>query len=196
MQTSLIWGRDDATRWRWAGGERAVRLAADVIEDSANEPAIEQPEAFLNALAHADRDGGGMSATDGTSVDVRGAAAPPRRTPGYADGDAAVERHDRAAPALVVRPTGTADVVAAVGFAREHGLPLSVRGGGHNIAGTALADGGLTIDMSRLRGVRVDPEARTATVQPGCLLGTWTARPSCTGWRRRWASSPRSAWRA
>ena len=52
-----------------------------------------------------------------------------------------------------------------------HGLPLSVRGGGHNIAGTALADGGLTIDMSGLRGVVVDPEARTATVQAGCLLG-------------------------
>jgi FAD/FMN-containing dehydrogenase len=75
------------------------------------------------------------------------------------------------APALVVQPTGTADVVEAVGFAREHGLALSVRGGGHNIAGTALADGGLTIDMSRLRGILVDPDARTATVQPGCLLG-------------------------
>ena len=75
------------------------------------------------------------------------------------------------APALVVQPTGTADVVEAVRFAREHGMALSVRGGGHNIAGTALADGGLTIDMSRLRGVAVDPEARTATVQPGCLLG-------------------------
>lgn len=51
-------------------------------------------------------------------------------------------------PAIVVQPTGTADVVAAVDFAREQGLTLSVRGGGHNIAGTALADGGLTIDMS------------------------------------------------
>ncbi len=74
-------------------------------------------------------------------------------------------------PALVVQPTGTADVVEAVNFAREHDLSLSVRGGGHNIAGTALADGGLTVDMSRLRGVVVDPEARTATVQAGCLLG-------------------------
>jgi UDP-N-acetylenolpyruvoylglucosamine reductase len=74
-------------------------------------------------------------------------------------------------PALVVQPTGTADVVQAVNFAREHDLELSVRGGGHNIAGTALADGGLTIDMSRLRGILVDPGARTATVQPGCLLG-------------------------
>jgi FAD/FMN-containing dehydrogenase len=74
-------------------------------------------------------------------------------------------------PALVVQPTGSADVVAAVTFARDHDLLLSVKGGGHNIAGTALADGGLTIDMSRLRGVLVDPEAKTATAQAGCLLG-------------------------
>jgi FAD/FMN-containing dehydrogenase len=74
-------------------------------------------------------------------------------------------------PARVVQATGTADVVAAVDFARDHDLALSVRGGGHNIAGTALVDGGLTIDMSRLRGVLVDPEARTATAQSGCLLG-------------------------
>jgi FAD/FMN-containing dehydrogenase len=74
-------------------------------------------------------------------------------------------------PALVVRPTGTADVVAAVDVAREHGIPLSIRGGGHHIAGTALVDGGLTLDMSTLRGIDVDPVARTATVQPGCVLG-------------------------
>ncbi len=74
-------------------------------------------------------------------------------------------------PALVVRPTGTADVVAAVQFARDTGLPLSVRGGGHNVAGTALVDGGLTIDMSGLRGIQVDAVARTATVQAGCRLG-------------------------
>ncbi|WP_254533494.1 FAD-binding oxidoreductase [Natrinema gelatinilyticum] len=74
-------------------------------------------------------------------------------------------------PALVVQPTGTADVVTAVNFAHDHDLLLSVKGGGHNIGGTALADGGLTIDMSRLRGVLVDPEARTVTAQAGCLLG-------------------------
>jgi FAD/FMN-containing dehydrogenase len=73
-------------------------------------------------------------------------------------------------PALVVQPTGTADVVGAVDFARDNDLLVSVRGGGHHIAGTALADGGLTIDMSRLRGILVDTEARTATVQAGCLL--------------------------
>jgi FAD/FMN-containing dehydrogenase len=74
-------------------------------------------------------------------------------------------------PALVVQPTGTADVVATVDFAREHDLSFSVKGGGHNIAGTALVDRGLTIDMSRLRGVLVDPEKRTVTAQAGCLLG-------------------------
>jgi FAD binding domain/Berberine and berberine like len=74
-------------------------------------------------------------------------------------------------PALVVQPTGTADVAAAVRFARDHAIPLSVRGGGHNVAGTAIVDDGLTIDMSRLRGITVDPETRIATVQAGCLLG-------------------------
>ncbi|MFW5935570.1 MAG: FAD-binding oxidoreductase [Halolamina sp.] len=74
-------------------------------------------------------------------------------------------------PALVVQPTGTADVVAAVAFARERDLALSAKGGGHNIAGTALVDGGLTVDLSRLRGDVVDPDARTVTAQAGCLLG-------------------------
>jgi FAD binding domain/Berberine and berberine like len=74
-------------------------------------------------------------------------------------------------PALAVQPTGTADVVAAVEFARDQRLPLSVRGGAHNVGGTAVADGGVVLDMSRLRGVLVDPEARTATAQAGCLLG-------------------------
>jgi FAD/FMN-containing dehydrogenase len=74
-------------------------------------------------------------------------------------------------PAVVLRPEGTDDVVRAVAFAREHGLAIAARGGGHNIAGSALADGGVTLDMSALREVTVDPQARTATVQPGCLLG-------------------------
>src|SRR2546429_9296770 len=59
-------------------------------------------------------------------------------------------------PALVVRPTGTADVVECVNFARGHGLLLSIKGGGHNIAGTAVAEGGLTPDLSRLKGVLVN----------------------------------------
>jgi len=73
-------------------------------------------------------------------------------------------------PALVVQPTSAQDVAAAVGFARDHGMLLSIKGGGHNIAGTSIADGGLTLDMSRMRSVVVDPGARLAHVGPGCLV--------------------------
>ena len=73
-------------------------------------------------------------------------------------------------PGLIVRCTGTADVVQAVRFARQHGLLSSVRGGGHNIAGLAVCEGGLMIDMSLLRGVWVDPARRMAQAQAGCTL--------------------------
>jgi FAD/FMN-containing dehydrogenase len=73
-------------------------------------------------------------------------------------------------PTLVVRCAGTADVVRAVNFARGAGLPISVRAGGHNIAGTAVVDGGLMIDLSPMKSVRVDPRARRAWVEPGCTL--------------------------
>jgi len=73
-------------------------------------------------------------------------------------------------PALVLQPTSARDVAAAVGFARDHGLLLSIKGGGHHIAGTAIAERGLTLDMSRMRGITVDPNARLAHVGPGCRL--------------------------
>jgi FAD/FMN-containing dehydrogenase len=74
-------------------------------------------------------------------------------------------------PGLIVRCTGTTDVVAAVRFARQHQFLLSVRGGGHNIAGLAVCDGGLMIDLSLMKGVWVDPQARIARAQAGCTLG-------------------------
>ncbi|MEU7893386.1 FAD-binding oxidoreductase [Nonomuraea sp. NPDC049152] len=73
-------------------------------------------------------------------------------------------------PALVVQPTSAHDVAAAVKFAREHGLLLSIKGGGHNIAGTSLAEDGLVLDLSRMREVTVDPDAGLAHVGPGCRL--------------------------
>jgi FAD/FMN-containing dehydrogenase len=76
-----------------------------------------------------------------------------------------------AVPALVVQPVTVADVAAVVRFAADHGLLLGIRGGGHHIAGTSLAPGGLTLDMSRMREIVVDPVARLAQVGPGCLLG-------------------------
>jgi FAD/FMN-containing dehydrogenase len=74
-------------------------------------------------------------------------------------------------PAAIVQPLGVADVIEALRFAREHGLPIAVKGGGHNIAGLAVADDCLLLDMSRARGVVVDPAERTAIAQTGCLLG-------------------------
>jgi FAD/FMN-containing dehydrogenase len=74
-------------------------------------------------------------------------------------------------PALIARCESTADVRHAVDFARNHGLVLSIRGGGHNIAGNAVCDNGLMIDLSRMNFVRVDSEAKTAAVGPGATLG-------------------------
>lgn len=74
-------------------------------------------------------------------------------------------------PALIVQPTGVSDVVACVQVARDHGLPLSIKGGGHNIAGLAVCDGGLMVDMSQLRRVTVDTSHQVARAEPGCLLG-------------------------
>ena len=72
-------------------------------------------------------------------------------------------------PRLVARCSGAADVAAAVRFARDHDLEIAVRGGGHNVAGTAVCDGGLVIDLSAMRAVSVDPVHRTAVVQGGAL---------------------------
>lgn len=74
-------------------------------------------------------------------------------------------------PALIARCTGTADVAAALGFAREHGLEVAVRGGGHSVSGNSTTDGGVLVDLSLMRGVRVDPDAKRAWVQGGALLG-------------------------
>jgi FAD/FMN-containing dehydrogenase len=73
-------------------------------------------------------------------------------------------------PGLVVRCSSTADVSQTIRFAREHDLVLSVRGGGHNIAGSALCDGGLMLDLSPMKSVEVDPGARTARVGGGATL--------------------------
>ena len=73
-------------------------------------------------------------------------------------------------PAAVVRCTGNADVIAALGFARTHGLPVSVRGGGHNVAGNALVDDGIVIDLSPMNGVRIDLERRTVRAGGGAVL--------------------------
>ncbi|GAA4124259.1 FAD-binding oxidoreductase [Aminobacter aganoensis] len=73
-------------------------------------------------------------------------------------------------PGLIVRCAGAADVIATINFARDNKLLVAVRGGGHNIAGSAVCDGGLMIDLSKMKSVRVDRVARRVWVEPGCML--------------------------
>ena len=79
----------------------------------------------------------------------------------------AIDRH----PSLIARCSGAADVLAAVRFARERDMVVAVRGGGHNVAGTAVCDDGIVIDLSSMKGIWVDPGARTTRAQPGLLWG-------------------------
>jgi hypothetical protein len=109
--------------------------------------------------------------------------------PGYDDARAIWNAMIDKRPGLIVRCAGTADVVLAVNFARENGLPLAVRGGGHNIAGSALCDDGMVIDLSGMRDVHVDPRARWPGSAAARCCPTSTTRPSPAGWRSRWAST-------
>lgn len=84
-------------------------------------------------------------------------------------------------PAMIVRPAGPEDVITAVNLARESGLPLAVRGGGHNAAGLSVCDGGIVIDLSSMKAVQVDPGARTARVQGGATWGDFDAATAAHG---------------
>ncbi|WP_454765330.1 FAD-binding oxidoreductase [Cupriavidus campinensis] len=84
-------------------------------------------------------------------------------------------------PAVIVQCTGTADVIQAVNFARDRGLVLAVRGGGHNIAGSAICSDGLVIDMSANRVVHIDPHAKVAWVSPGALLADFDHEAQALG---------------
>jgi hypothetical protein len=76
-----------------------------------------------------------------------------------------IDRH----PALIAKCAGAADVIAAVRFAREHNLIFSIKGGGHNVTGNAVCEGGLVIDPSRMKSIRVDPLSRTVRAEAGVL---------------------------
>ena len=74
-------------------------------------------------------------------------------------------------PALIARCAGAADVITAIRFAKTHGLLVAVRGGGHSFPGHSVCDGGIVIDLSAMKGIRVDPVAGTVRAQAGVLLG-------------------------
>jgi FAD/FMN-containing dehydrogenase len=101
--------------------------------------------------------------------------------PGYDDArrvfNALIDRH----PALIARIRSAEDVQRSVLFAREHDLPLSVKGGGHNVAGSAVCDGGLMLDLSLLKRIQIDPERRIAVAQPGLILGEVDAATQAFG---------------
>ncbi|HVH03980.1 MAG TPA: FAD-binding oxidoreductase, partial [Amaricoccus sp.] len=112
---------------------------------------------------------------DGAAIDALASGLAGRAIrPGDADYEqarriwnAAIDRR----PGLIVRVRGTADVVEAIRFARAHDVRVTVRGGGHNVAGRALCDDGLVVDLSDMRAVVVDPATRTVRVQGGATLG-------------------------
>ena len=81
--------------------------------------------------------------------------------------NAMIDKH----PAIIVRCVNAGDVISAVNFARENGLDIGVRGGGHNVSGSSLVEGGLVVDLSRMKGVRVDPKRRRARVEGGATWG-------------------------
>jgi len=128
----------------------------------------------MAALDATDRDGKPLkvdsSRVDALRTTLRGSLIG-ARDPGYHEARAVWNGMIDRRPALIARCIGTADVIACVNFARETGITLSVKGGGHNIAGTAIAEGGLMIDCSLMRGVYVDQRAQVAHVQAGCKLG-------------------------
>jgi len=84
-------------------------------------------------------------------------------------------------PALIARCADTADLISCVRFAREYDLLVSVRGGGHNYAGKSVCQGGLMIDLSPMKGIRIDPAARTARAQPGLRLGEFDRETQAFG---------------
>jgi FAD/FMN-containing dehydrogenase len=106
----------------------------------------------------------------GLTATVRGPILTPG-APGYDEARAIWNGLIDRRPALIVQCSGAADVVDAVNFAREQGLALSIKAGGHNVAGNAVNDGGLVVDLSQMRGVHVDPDNQTVRVQGGATWG-------------------------
>ena len=92
-------------------------------------------------------------------------------------------------PALIARCSGAADVIDAVNFAREHDVLVAVRGGGHNVAGNAMCDGGLVIDLSTMNGGRVDPVTATTMIQRTPAM----ARPAARSQTRDTGMAPPAA---
>ena len=129
-------------------------------EPTTVEPTTERP---------APPDGVATSALGGLAADLRGTLVRPA-DPGYEQTRAVFNGMIDRRPLAIVRCAGPSDVARGIAFAREHHLVVSVRGGGHSVAGNAVCDGGIMLDLSGMKGIRVDPESRTARAEPGLTL--------------------------
>lgn len=138
----------------------------------------------MSVLQISTKDGGSieieMAAVDKFSAGLRGPVLLPGSV-GYEDArriwNGMIDRR----PAIIARCVGTADVANAVNFAREHDVLVAVKGGGHNVAGYAVCDGGLMIDLSEMRGVHVDPKASRARAAGGATWGDFDAETQTFG---------------
>ncbi|MGW0561404.1 FAD-binding oxidoreductase [Streptomyces sp. NPDC003016] len=122
----------------------------------------------------------GEHSTDQLRERVRGPVVTPEDE-GYDEARTVYNAMIDKRPAAVVRCAGAGDVMAAVDFARENGLDLAVRGGGHSVPGFGTCDGGVVADLSRMRGVRVDPVRRTARAEGGATWGDFNAAAHAFG---------------
>jgi len=105
-------------------------------------------------------------------ADFKGQVIRPGET-GYDEGRAVINGMIDRRPALIIRPTGAADIIAAVNLARDNGMPVGIRCGAHSVAGNGVTDGGIQIDLSSLKGVRVDPGNKRAWANAGVLWGEY-----------------------
>jgi hypothetical protein len=130
-----------------------------------------EPSTVEPTTEHRERpDGVAASTLDGLAADLRGRLVRPV-DPDYDTTRAVFNGMINRRPSAVVVCAGPSDVARGIAFAREHDLVLSVRGGGHSVAGNAVCDGGIMLDLSGMNGIRVDPQNRTARAEPGVTLG-------------------------
>src|SRR3954470_13837848 len=164
VPTALIWGRDDLATSLSVADAAGARYGwpLHVIDGCADDPPLEQPGAFVQAL----RAALGPLAAAGFKGEVVGPEHP-RYDELRKVYNGMVDRR----PALIARCTDAPDVAEAVGFARDAGLPVSVYGGGHNVTGNAVVDDGVTIDLRPMKAIEIDAERRTCRAQGGLTWG-------------------------
>jgi FAD/FMN-containing dehydrogenase/pimeloyl-ACP methyl ester carboxylesterase len=161
VPTALIWGRDDLATSLSVAETASERYGwpLHVIDDCADDPPLEQPAAFVQAL----RTALGPAGFQGETV----TPADPRYDELRKVYNGMIDRR----PALIARCTDAHDVATAVTYARDAALPLSVYGGGHNVTGNAVCDDGVVVDLRPMKGIEIDPERRTCRAEAGLTWG-------------------------